>query len=77
MTIMRWLALLLLVGNVMYLGWELDRDTKALVANSRSALTIPAGTTTLKKIDHGADLPELKRVYERYRPRRALLPERR
>lgn len=74
---MRWLALVLLIGNVMYLGWELDRETKALVANSRPAFIIPVGTTTLEKIDRSASLPELKSVNERYQPRRVLAPARR
>ena len=77
MTNMRWLALLLLVGNVIYLGWELDRETKALVANSRPAIKIPAGTTTLIKVDKLTSLPELKSVSERYQPRQVLVPVRR
>ena len=71
---MRWLALLLLVGNVVYLGWELDRETKALVANSRPAIKIPAGTATLKKIDESTGLQELKSVPAWYGPRRVLVP---
>ena len=71
---MRWLALLLLVGNVIYLGWELDRGTKALVANSRPAIKIPAGTATLKKIDEATGLQELKSVPAWYGPRRVLVP---
>ncbi len=71
---MRWLALLLLVGNVGYLGWELDRETKALVANSRPAIKIPTGTATLKKIDESTNLRELKIVPVWYGPRRILVP---
>ena len=74
MTNMRWLALLLLVGNVIYLGWELDRETKALVANSRPAIKIPAGTATLNKIDESTSLRKLKSVPEWYGPRRVLAP---
>lgn len=74
---MRWLALLLLVGNVIYLGWELDRGTKTLVVNSRPAFTIPAGATTLKKIDDRTGMPELKQLRERHQPRRVLAPARR
>ena len=71
---MRWLALLLLVGNVVYLGWELDRGTKILVANSRLAIKIPAGTATLKRLDESTGLQELKSVPEWYGPRRVLVP---
>ena len=74
---MRWLILLLLIGNIIYLGWELDRETKALVANNNPALKIPAGTTALLIIDDRADLPELKSSLERARPSRVLLPARR
>ena len=71
---MRWFALLLLVANLAYLGWELDRGTRALVANSPPPLKIPAGAGTLKIIDEAADLQELKPVYGWQQPRRVLLP---
>ena len=71
---MKWLALLLLVGNVVYLGWEIDRETKALVANNRPAIKIPAGTATLKIIDESTSLRELKSIPEWYGPRRVLVP---
>ena len=74
---MRWLALLLLAGNLLYLGWELDREAKALVANSRPVFTTPANTTTLKKIDDRTSLPELRGISGRYQPARVLLPARR
>ncbi|MDE0511290.1 MAG: hypothetical protein OXI88_05850 [Gammaproteobacteria bacterium] len=71
---MRWLALLLLAANLAYLGWELDRGTRALVANSPPPLKIPAGAETLKIMDETAGLQELKPVYGWQQPRRVLLP---
>ncbi len=34
---MKWFFILLLVANVSYLGWEIDRSTKLDVANQREA----------------------------------------
>ena len=72
--IMKWVALLLLVANLAYLGWELDRETRALVANSAPPLKIPAGAGTLKIIDEAAGLQEMIPVYGWQQPRRVLLP---
>ena len=44
---MKWFFILLLVANVSYLGWEIDRSTKLDVANQREAIRIPAGTQRL------------------------------
>lgn len=74
---MRLVVLLLLVGNVIYLGWEIDRGAKVLAANSSPALITPAGTTVLKIIDKRTGMPELKSSLERSRPTRVLLPVRR
>ena len=74
---MRLVVLLLLAGNIIYLGWELDREAKALAANSSPALITPAGTTVLKIIDERIGMPELKSSLERSRPTRVLLPVRR
>ena len=74
---MRLVVLLLLAGNIIYLGWELDRAAKALAANSSPALITPAGTTALKIIDEQTGMPELKSSLERSRPTRVLLPVRR
>lgn len=71
---MKWVTLLLLAANLAYLGWEMDRGTRALVANSPPPLKIPAGAGTLKVIDEAADLQELKPVYGWQQPRRVLLP---
>lgn len=64
----------MLVANLAYLGWELDRDTKALVANRPPPLKISAGAGTLTIIEETADLQALKPVYGWQRPVRALAP---
>ena len=74
---MRLVVLSLLVANIIYLGWELEREAKALVANSSPALITPAGTSVLAVIDEGTGMPELKSSLERARPTRVLLPVRR
>ena len=71
---MRWAALILLAGNLGYLGWELGRETRALVANSPPPLKIPARAETLKIIDEAAGLQELKPVYGWQKPVRVLAP---
>lgn len=62
MTVMKWVALLLLVANLVYLGWELERGTRVLVANSPPPLELPAGVGTLKIIDETDALQELDPV---------------
>ena len=71
---MRWLALSLLIANLLYLGWELDRDARALVANTPEPMKLPAHTATLEIIDETASVQELKPVYGWQLPRSALLP---
>ena len=72
---MKWVALLLLVANLAYLGWEVDRGTRALAANSPPPLRIPAGAGTLKIIDEAAGLQELKPVYGWQKPVRVMVPD--
>ena len=71
---MRWVALSLLVANLIYLGWELNRDAQALVANTPPRLTLPAATQTLAIIDETVGIQELKPVYGWQQPRPVLLP---
>ena len=71
---MRWVALSLLVANLIYLGWELNRDAQTLVANTPQRLTLPAATQTLAIIDETVGIQELKPVYGWQQPRPVLLP---
>lgn len=44
---MKWLVLLLLILNVVYFGWELDRQARSDVANARAAVPAPGGVKKL------------------------------
>lgn len=47
---MKWLVLLLLLLNVVYLGWEIDRRTRTGVANRLAAVQVPAGVAKLSLV---------------------------
>lgn len=47
---MKWVAIFLLLTNVLYLGWEIDRETRIQIKNSPSAITIPASANKLQLI---------------------------
>ncbi len=57
---MKWFFILLLVGNVAYLGWEIDRSTKMDVANQREAIRIPATAQRLALLSELAEKPGLR-----------------
>ena len=47
---MKWFFILLLICNVVYLGWELDRDSRVYHSSLSGAIKIPAGTQRLSMI---------------------------
>lgn len=55
---MKWLFILLLLTNVIYLGWEMDRDTRLQHTNVSSGLKIPAGTQKFVLLNELDILPE-------------------
>jgi hypothetical protein len=55
---MKWLFILLLLANAIYLGWEMDRDTRLQHANVSSGLKIPAGTQKFVLLNELDKLPE-------------------
>ncbi len=57
---MKWLFILLLLANVVYLGWEIDRDTSLNRINVVSAIKIPAGTQKLVLLSELDKLPEMR-----------------
>lgn len=57
---MKWLFILLLLTNVLYLGWEMDRDTQQLSTNVSSAIKVPAGTQKLILLNELDKLPETR-----------------
>ena len=40
---MKWLFILILIANAVYLGWEMDRDVQLDRANVSTAIKVPAG----------------------------------
>jgi hypothetical protein len=57
---MKWLFILLLMINVVYLGWEMDRDVKLDHSNVASAIRIPLGTQRLALLSELEKLPETR-----------------
>jgi sporulation related protein len=55
---MKWFFILLLLANVVYLGWEVDRDARLNRVNVSSAIKIPAGTPQLLLLNELKKLPE-------------------
>ncbi len=57
---MKWLFILLLLVNVIYLGWEMDRDVQLDYANVSAAVKIPAGTQRLVLLSELGKPPETR-----------------
>lgn len=57
---MKWLFILLLVTNAVYLGWEMDRNVQLERANVSSAIKIPAGTQRLELLSELEKPPETR-----------------
>ena len=57
---MKWVFILLLLGNFIYLGWEIDRDTRLDRTNVLSAIKVPAGTQRLLLLTELEKLPETR-----------------
>lgn len=55
---MKWFFILLLLTNVIYLGWEMDRDSQLKRVNVASAIDVPAGTQELILLSELEKLPE-------------------
>ena len=55
---MKWLFILLLLVNVIYLGWEIDRSTRIERSNIISAIKVPAGTQRLALLSELASPPK-------------------
>ena len=55
---MKWLFILLLLSNVIYLGWEMDRDAQLSRSSIAAAVKIPVGTSRLSLLAELDELPE-------------------
>ncbi|NKB37380.1 MAG: hypothetical protein GKR93_09470 [Gammaproteobacteria bacterium] len=56
---MKWLFIFLLLGNVLYFGWELDRQTRMDITPSTTLATRPASAKQLKFLEELDTLPAL------------------
>jgi hypothetical protein len=54
---MRWLVLLLLVANLLYLGWQLDRSARTDVRGAAAALQVPPGAAGLSLLGELSAMP--------------------
>ena len=59
---MRWIFILLLVANVIYFGWELDRETGIRHRQTASVLPVPASAQQLKLLEELSDPPEPRTI---------------
>jgi hypothetical protein len=57
---MKWLFILILIANAVYLGWEMDRDVQLDRANVSTAIKVPAGTKRLELLNELERLPETR-----------------
>lgn len=62
---MKWTFILLLIGNVVYLGWEMDRETRLQIKHQLGHVTIPADAERLKLLSELPEKPRLKGVEDR------------
>ncbi len=58
---MKWIFLLLLIANVVYLGLEIDRDARIFHESRVGAIKIPAGTQRLTMLSELESLPEKRK----------------
>ncbi|MEQ8289744.1 MAG: SPOR domain-containing protein [Gammaproteobacteria bacterium] len=59
---MKWFFVLLLLVNVAYLGWEIDRSSKQYRANKQTAINIPANVNRLQLVAELDTPPEARQV---------------
>jgi hypothetical protein len=57
---MKWLFTMLLAVNVVYFGWELDRETRLTIRNSPPAVSLPATARPLQLISELDTPPDLR-----------------
>ncbi len=57
---MKWLFILLLIGNVTYLGWEIDRETRLQIQRQTGNVRIPGDAERLLLLHELAETPPPK-----------------
>lgn len=63
---MKWMFVLLLLTNVVYFGWEFDRETKMNLNSTVSQKDYPVGTKELQFLSELDKKPTLRSVEENY-----------
>lgn len=61
---MKWIFILLLLTNVVYLGWEIDRNSHLDRANLSSAIKVPAGTPRLALLSELDKVPDERNLIQ-------------
>jgi hypothetical protein len=61
---MKWIFIGLFAANLIYFGWELDRQTRINLVNSREALQITSGIKHLVLVDELSTPPPVRRNQE-------------
>ena len=61
---MRWLFILLLLLNIIYFGWELERETRFQVANATPVIRVPVSAKRLTLISEMPSPPGLRTAEE-------------
>jgi hypothetical protein len=57
---MRWLVLVLLIANLLYLGWQVDRESRANLRAAAAGLRVPTGTPQLSLLGELPEAPPLR-----------------
>ena len=58
---MKWLFVILLIINIVYFGWELDRQAKIIIRNATPPITVSADTEKLVLLSELKKLPQSKK----------------
>jgi hypothetical protein len=61
---MKWLFIILLIVNLVYFGWELDRQTRINLINAGEAIVVPAGVKKLALVRELSQPPKDRRLPE-------------
>lgn len=65
---MKWLFILLLLANVLYLGWEIDRNARLARNDAAAVIRIPPGTPRLQMLSELKAPPAERSDPEQGRP---------
>lgn len=61
---MKWIFIVIFAANLVYFGWELDRQTRINMGNSKEALIVPSGARQLVLVNELSTPPAARHVRE-------------